>query len=118
MPLNTSITRNGELIPLRWGNYHIAAMALAACFETGKGTITSPADVYQIDSSIWACYPDMPFPITRQVANMLAEYGALSKTPLNEGIYTLTEKHKFIDIADGEILILLPGDILSAYRGW
>lgn len=116
MPLNTQIIRDGEPMKIRWGNFHIAAMALAASFDSGTGPVSSPDKVYEAPPGEFDCYPDAPFPISRQVSFMLAEYGALGKTPLNEGSYTLTKRHKFMDMMDGEILALLPGDILRAWR--
>jgi len=118
MPLNTSITRNGELLRLHWGNFHIAAMALAASFDddTCTNSISDPAGIYLKDPRMFECYPDAPFPVTRNLAFTLTNYGALSKTPLNMGSYTLKRKHKFMDLEDGEVLELLPGDILTAIR--
>jgi hypothetical protein len=118
MPLNTQIMRNGELVPLRWGDFHVAAMALAASFDEGTNFIGSPDKVYEVDAKQFECYPDAPFPITRQIAFMLVSYPMLAKTPLNNGVYTLTKRHKFIDQMDGEILELLPGDELRAVRNW
>lgn len=118
MPLNTSIIRNGEMVPLRWDNFHVASMALAASFDAEFGVIGAPEKVYEVDPRMFECYPDAPFPVTRQMAFMLTGYGALSKTPLNDGHYILTKRQHFIDVTDGEILALLPGDELNAYRGW
>ena len=116
MPLITEILRDGESLPLAWGDFHIAAMALAACFEAGEGAIKSPESVYDTDPRTFECYPDAPFPITRRFAFMMADYGSLGTTPLNYGEFTLTRKHKFIDLADFEVLTLLPGDVLRAVR--
>jgi hypothetical protein len=117
MPLNTQIIRNGEALKLRWGNFHIAAMALASMFDADyEGVIQGPEDVYQVDLRMFECYPDAAFPVTRQMAFVLTDYGALGKTPLNYGRYTLKGKHKFLDENDGEVLELLPGDMLHAYR--
>jgi hypothetical protein len=87
MPLSTSITRNGELLSLRWGNFHIAALALASMFdsETHDGPVQGPEDVYETDEIRFECYPDAPFPVTRKIAFVLADYGALGRTPLNYG---------------------------------
>lgn len=117
MPLNTQIVRNGEALKLRWGNFHVAAMALAASFDAGKeSAISDPTKVYDAPPETFDNYPDEPFPVSRQIAFILTDYGALSKTPLNEGSYTLTKAHKFVDVMDGEILEFLPGDVLHAYR--
>ena len=120
MPLSTQIIRNGQALRLRWGNFHIAAMALAASFDEGTNIIGHPSKVYDQDTmkdpDFWACYPDMAFPVTRHVAFMLTDYGALSKTPLNNGVYTLRSRQTFLDLEDGEVLRLLPGDALHAWR--
>jgi len=115
MPLNTQIIRNGEPLKLHWGDFHIAAMALAASFEVGEGPIGDPTKIYADELHV---HPYMGFPITRRIAFMLSDYGALSKTPLNEGRYTLKHTHTFTDLTDGEMLELLPGDELVAYRSF
>lgn len=114
MPLNTQIIRNGEPLQLRWGDFHIAAMALAASFDAHDGPLADPTKIYEIKH----VHPYMPFPVSRSVALMLSDYGALAKTPLNYGVYTLRYGHSFIDLADGEIIELLPGDELRAIRGF
>jgi hypothetical protein len=118
MPLNTQIIRNGEALRLHWGDFHVAAMALAASFDAGTGPVSDPTKVYEVEPERFACYPDAAFPITRRLAFELTSYPVLGLTPLNDGMYTLTRKHKFQDLADGEVLELLPGDVLHAYRGW
>jgi hypothetical protein len=114
MPLNTQIIRNGEALKIRWGGFHIAAMALAASFDSGEGPlqIDKIYEEYKHEN-----YPEEPFPVTRQIVFVLSDYMALAKTPLNEGQYTLIHEHKFVDTTDGEVLILLPGDLLVAVRG-
>ena len=120
MPLNTRIERDGELLSLKWGDFHVAAMALASLFDSDEhdSAIQGPEDLYDTDELRFDCYPDAPCPITRRMAFMLCDYGALGRTPLNYGEYTLRRKHKFMDLADGEVLELLPGDKLAAVRGW
>ena len=120
MPLSTQILRNGEPIPVRWGDFHVAAMALAAAFDVREGFLSDLTAIYEtgaLPPEAFDCYPDAPFPITRSIAFEIASYPVLAKTPLNEGSYTLTRKHKFIDLVDGEVLELRPGDELLAYRG-
>lgn len=116
MPLHTSITRDGELLQLRWGNFHVAAMALAASFDAGTGPLSDPAGIYEQELPGLACYPDAAFPVTREIAYLLTDYGALGKTPLNNGRYVLTRRHAFLDPRDGEVLRLEPGDVLEAWR--
>lgn len=114
MPLITTVTRDGELLPVNWdGDFAVAAMALAACFDVGK---FQPDDVYDTDELRFDCYPDAAFPVTRGVAFHLCSYGALANTPLNGGAYTLTRKHKFLDAASRDVLELHPGDVLRAVR--
>lgn len=115
MPLNTHIIRNGKPLKLHWGDFHIAAMALAASFDSKEGPLGDPTKIYQDELHV---HPYMPFPVTRGIAFILSDYGALGKTPLNEGYYTLKYGHSFIDLADGEVLDLLPGDELVANRSW
>jgi|SRR5215469_1642576 len=117
MPLNTQIIRNGENLSLRWGGFHVAAMAIAS-------TLDQPLSEWKLweapekvqESIAGQGYPENPMPITPSMAFSLADYGALSLTPLNEGSYTLTQTHRFIDVTDDEVLELLPGDVLRAWR--
>jgi hypothetical protein len=116
MPLHTSITRDGEQLSLRWGDFHVAAMALASMFDSGTGPCKDPSVVYEAPAEMFECYPDAPFPVTRRIAFELTSYPVLGLTPLNFGAYTLKGKHKFMDLQDGEVLELLPGDELRAVR--
>jgi hypothetical protein len=116
MPLATQILRDGDLLKLAWSDFHVACMALASSFEAGDNSFSDPSKVYDTDELRFDCYPDAAFPVTRQLAFMLCTYGMLAKTPLNDRSYTLTRKHKFLDTTDGEILELLPGDILIMQR--
>ena len=117
MPLITEIRRDGEQLQLPWNNFHIACMALASSFEAGGNAIAAPEKVYEgMDPRMFDCYPDAAFPVTTKVAFILTDYGALALTPLNYGEFTLTRKHRFMDVIDGEVLTLLPGDVLRAVR--
>jgi len=116
MSLNTQIIRNGEPLRVRWSDFHIAAMALVAGFESKQGPLGDMTKIYANELHV---HPHMPFPITRGIAFHVASYPALAKTPLNEGHYTLKYGHSFIDMSDGEVFEFLPGDELIAYRsGW
>jgi hypothetical protein len=118
MPLNTQVIRNGERLGLPWGDFHVAAMALASCFDAGGTFLSDPDDVYDELHNFKAC-PDGIFPITRMIAFNVCNYPVLAKTPLNEGVYTLKNRYRFWDTSDGEIFELLPGDELHAVRsGW
>jgi len=118
VPLITQVIRGGEPLGMKrgWGGFHIAALALAASFDSGQGPFADPAGIYKQDLPGLAYYPDAPFPVNRQVVFYLADYGALGLTPLNGGSYTLTRKQAFMDLADGEVLRLEPGDVLIAQR--
>jgi hypothetical protein len=116
MPLATQILRNGERLQLPWGDFHVACMSLAACFDSGTGPTPGPNQVYDRPSGFFDCYPDATFPVSQPLAFMLCSYPMLAKTPLGDGPYTLTRRHKFRDVVDGEILTLLPGDVLIAQR--
>jgi hypothetical protein len=113
--LNTQVIRNGEPLKLRWSDFHIAAMALASAFEDGKGPLGDQRNVYE---NVKHVHPYMPFPITGGIAFLVSTYQALAQTPLSGGSYVLKHTHSFIDLVDGEVLELLPGDELIAYRGW
>ena len=132
MPLYTTITRDGEDLALRWGHFHIVAMTLAAAFDSGEGPFKGeqkpdfsyPAeaefenkDFAYLAEKTDADYPDVPCPISPANHANLVGYHVLAMTPLNRGSYTLENEHKFLDTTDGEILHLLPGDVLSASRG-
>lgn len=137
MPLHTQITRDGEALSLRWSDFHVAAMAIAAACDDPKNPeaklFTEPTDrpdfawpATQEDAgkdcpAEWlgkdqTAYPEVPCPITPSNAFQIASYPYLAATPLNSGAYTLKREHKFVDITDGEVLHLLPGDVLSAAR--
>lgn len=118
MPLNTQILRDGTPLQLRWGDFHVAAMVLASAFDHGEGPFSDRHDIYQTDPDMFDCYPDAPFPVSRNLAFMLTSYPMIGRSPLNDGEYVLTGRHRFRDLSDGEILSLIPGDRLVAYRGW
>lgn len=119
MPLITQITRDGEPLTLTWGDFHVAAMVIAAALDSGKGpwaenTIHGIASQWEDKLT----YPADPLPISFKDAWSICSYPVIAATPLNDGPYTLTKPHRFIDQRDGEVLDLLPGDILSAYRSF
>lgn len=117
MPLNTQIIRDGQELTLRWGGFHVAAMVLAAALDSGKGPFddNTLAGLYE-DGSELPDYPDEPIPVSRKDVFSLMSYGALAATPLGDGRYILKGRHHFVDIADGEDLVLQPGDVLVAQR--
>jgi len=116
MPLNTRIKRDGKplSLPNGWGSFHVTAMILAAAADSGQGP-----------------YEDMPAFIEEAKGLMksqgrigvaphdtwnLMNYYMIATTPLNHGGYVLKERWEFIDKQDGEVLELLPGDELIAWR--
>lgn len=126
MPLNTQILRNGETLKLKWTDFHVAAMVCASSWDAGKGPFenntpkfkwgggeTIPKEWRGKDESL---YPEVPCPITPYDGFKLAMYHVIGATPLNNGPYTLKKKHKFVDTTDSEVLELLPGDVLKAWR--
>jgi hypothetical protein len=113
MPLNTQIQRNGQALPIHWGSFHVAAMVLAATFDSGQG----PYEDNRPESIIGEKYrPGDPIGIPRNIAFQLTSYGVIATTPLNDGDYTLKAGYVFADATDGEVFELKPGDILSAWR--
>lgn len=111
MPLHTQILRDGKPLNLRWSHFHVAAMTCAAAFDSGQGPFVGeqkPNDSLN--------YPEEPQPINPGDSFRLVGYHVLATTPLNNGDYTLKSEHKFVDVTDGEILHLLPGDVLCATR--
>lgn len=115
MPLNTSITRNDEFVKVRWSDFHIAAMVYAVSLDSGVSPFTDIADLREQYQKL---VEDEGFcPITPRDAFALANYNIIGATPLNDRPYTLREEYRFKDIMDGEELIFLPGDVLTAWRG-
>ncbi len=117
MPLNTQIVRNGKPLKIHWGNFHVAAMALATIIDSGIGPfVSNTVEAIFIENPI-DDYPNNPIIIGGRDAFTLADYSVLAMTPLNEGRYVLKNRHHFLDAMDGEDLELIPGDELFAYRG-
>jgi hypothetical protein len=111
MPLNTQIRRDGKPLSVRWGGFHVACMVLAAAWDSGEGKLAEQVSVPEdID------YPNEPCRIGQGDVWDLMSYPVIALTPLNSGPYTLKGTHRFEDAADGEVLELLPGDVLSAWR--
>jgi len=123
MPLNTQIIRDGKPLKIKWGGFHVVAMTLAAAFDSGEGPFDGaqkPKYTYtegEYKGKTEADYPDVPCPISQANLWDLMGYHVISTTPLNRGGYKLKNKHRFLDITDNELLELLPGDELIAYRG-
>jgi len=111
MPLNTQILRDGEEVQLRWGHFHVAAMTLASAWDSMEGKVAEvcpPPDDYNPTEEAIPLSPTDVFG--------LVGYHIIAETPLNNGCYTLKGPHTFLDPTDGEVLELLPGDVLSMWR--
>lgn len=120
MPLETQIQDlDGKLIPLRWGDFHIAAMVLAATFDSGQGPFKDNRLRRIIrDRRLARRYPVEPMPIGPGTCFQLASYPVIGATPLSGEGYVLKRTHRFIDTRDGELLELFPGYRLIAFRSW
>lgn len=125
MPLETEIRRNGKPLKLRWSGFHVTAMVMAAAFDSGEGPFQGKQEPgkyrYNDDAPEYAGmtnedYPGAPCPINPGDSWLLCSYPYIAMTPLNKGKYTLKETHRFLDTTDGEVLELLPGDELRAWR--
>ena len=114
MPLITSIERDGELLQLHWGDFHIAAMVLASSLDSGTGPFTENTPEAVIGHPYEEI--DEPIAINRAVCLQLASYPVLSATPMSHDAYVLKRDWSFVDVADGEVLALKAGDALTAYR--
>lgn len=115
MPLNTAITRDGELLSLRWGDFHVAAMIMAASFDSGKGPYkdmeAATAEALELMER-QGCIA-----ISGSDAFQLASYGVIGQTPLNSSDYTVVNHDwKFLDKMDGEEFEIKKGDVLSMSR--
>ena len=120
-PLSTRITRDGEPLSLRWGQFHIAAMIYAVSWDSGEGPfemneppkyLVRPSDGDEMPLN----YPEEPCPISPPEAFHIVRDSVIAATALNDRPYTLKKEHRFIDVTDGEVLHLLPGDVLEATR--
>lgn len=104
MPLETQIVRDGKVLPLRWGGFHVTSMIYAIAFER---KMTEPNE--NID------YPIEPQGLSPANCMTAMDYSVISSV-CPEGSYTLKKDHQFVDIIDGEILRLKPGDKLHFQR--
>jgi len=111
MPLYTEIRRNGRARKIRWGNFHVAAMALAAAIDSKEG------ELYRLLAEKEPTILEAdPIELGPGDVFDLVDYGVLAATPLNAAAYTMKGTMTFVDATDQEKFILKPGDILSASR--
>lgn len=110
MPLETQIIRDGKPLQLRWGDFHVAAMAIACSYDSGTG-------IFEDNSYPAPPYPEQPRGIGPGETFLICMYPVLAKCAVGKfGSYTLTKEHKFVELMTGEELHLLPGDILKMHR--
>lgn len=113
--LRAQIMRDGNPMVLHWGDFHIAAMIFASVWDSGIGPFLSnePPDFYDDGEGhvFPARYPELAAPITPASFEIIRP-DVISETPLRRGRYVLRGEHRFIDMTDGEVLHLLPEDIL------
>jgi len=115
MPLNTAIVRDGELVQLRWGDFHRAAMIIAASVDSGQGPFRkNTAEAVLGDAGYGTT--EKPVGISGRISFTLVTYPAMAATPMDSDGYVLTHDFVFGDCMDGEIFELKAGDRLIAYR--
>ncbi|HSW91514.1 MAG TPA: hypothetical protein VLG09_02620 [Candidatus Saccharimonadales bacterium] len=113
MPLNTQIKRDGDALIIAWGSFHVAAMIIAASYDSGKGPFednTEPEMAVNKETGERGHY------ISPSDCFLLCDYGHIAMTPLNDGPYTLTRSYTFVDGMDGEVFTLQAGDVLKMWR--
>lgn len=109
MPLNTQIKRDDAILPVHWGQFHVAAMVVAVMFE-------NPADwADKVKPNADLNYPTEPQPLNPSDIFALVNYGVISAVA-PKGEYTLEQEHAFLDPFDNEVFRLQPGDILKFWR--
>jgi hypothetical protein len=104
MPLHTEIIRDGKTLSLRWGGFHVTSMIYAIAFERD---LTEPNE--NID------YPLEPQGLSPANCMTAMDYSVIGAV-CPSGSYTLKRDHHFVDIMDGEVLHLKPGDKLRFQR--
>jgi len=114
MPLNTQIKRDGKVLPLNWGGFHVAAMVIAVSADSGTGPYQDMKSF--VDEAKGLMEKQGTIGISPGSVFRLTDYTVIGATPLNSKSYKLKKRWKFTDIVDGEVLELLPGDELSAWR--
>lgn len=125
MPLITSVIRNGEAVPIRWGSFHVGCMVIAAAIDSGRGPWEDNShegiitETLTDDPELKALIQAGVIPLApKDYCGLLVSYPVIGMTPLNDGEYMLSKDYAFMDLADGEMFYLFKGDILNAYRGY
>lgn len=117
MPLNTQITRDGKVRKVRWGGFHVAAMVFVAALDSESGGLYEHMVEKSKETGEELPKPDEQISISPADVWTLMDYGVIAMTPLNSGSYTAKRTWTFIDPSDGEVFVIKPGDVLSAWRG-
>jgi hypothetical protein len=110
MPLVTEIERNGRRLKIRWGQFHVAAMAVATMFEHPEDWKDAKPNADIIED-----YPATPQPLSGIDVWEIVSYPVLAEI-FPDGEYTLKHPHAFLDLTDGEVFELKKGDKLSIWR--
>lgn len=111
MPLSTTIKRNGRLLKVPWGQFHVAAMTYAAALDSKEGQL------YEAMVKHDEVPPEgEPIALPPGAVFQIVSYHVIAATPLNSGNYTLKGTWTFHDPIDGEVFVLKPGDVLSVWR--
>jgi hypothetical protein len=115
LPLHTSITRDGELLQLAWGDFHVAVMAIASSVDAERGLYEDPVDAARNARDLMnrnGCIG-----IDHGTVFAICMYHVLGSTPVGEsGFYKLTKDWTFYDNSDGERFVLKAGDELRMSR--
>lgn len=93
MPVSTQLIRNNQPLPIRWGHWHLECLRAAAAAELHDMTLVELDTMPDVDWCDAMRSVDF-FPDTR----------------------TYTRDHLFVDDADQEVFIILPGDTFTCYR--
>lgn len=111
MPINSQIIRDGQTLPVRWSQFHIAAMAIAIMFEEPEKW-----DGAKPNDDIIELYPGSPQPIGPRDTFMIVTYPVLAAVWDDRDEVTLEHAHAFEDVSDGEVFKLNKGDKLRIWR--
>ena len=113
MPLNTQIVRDGKILPVRWGYWHVNLMFTVTTVEQepdreyAEGKTFGQLGSIEHEGQTYDCFVEF----------YAGVYYLDYQTDLcRKGEQTLTAAHRYIDPADGEVFEFLPGDVLRAWR--
>jgi hypothetical protein len=122
MPLKTSITRGGELLPLAWSEFQLVSSVIAVIADSGMrlnpgmklAELIGPEPAQAIEAGL---VPELTVGDGVRMSFMMYMYGIISSidAPLHSG-FALKRRWQFRDERDGELFLLEPGDVFTAYR--